>query len=70
MSANRVAREVALPSPHTTEPAGPHEAVQAGEGSESQRSSLKAGSLTRRREAVARFGPVFVESVIPPPCVR
>ncbi len=34
---NRVAREVALPSPHTTEPAGPHEAVQAGEGSESIR---------------------------------
>src|SRR5262245_54681074 len=27
---NRVAREVALPSPHTTEHAGPHSAVQVG----------------------------------------
>ena len=27
---NRVAREVALPGPHTTEPAGPHSAVQGG----------------------------------------
>ena len=25
-----MAREVALPGPHTTEPAGPHSAVQAG----------------------------------------
>ncbi len=28
--ANRVAREVALPSPHTTKQAGPHAAGQAG----------------------------------------
>jgi hypothetical protein len=34
MSPNRVAREVTLPSLHTTEHAGPHEAVQVGEGSE------------------------------------
>jgi len=27
---NRVAREVTLPSPHTTEHAGPHSAVQVG----------------------------------------
>ena len=36
-----MAREVTLPSPHTTEHAGPHEAVQAGEGSESQRARIE-----------------------------
>jgi len=65
---NRVVREVALPSPHTTEPAGPHEAVQAGEGSASHRSSLTAGSLARRRAALAVRGPGFDEAVLPPPC--
>ena len=64
---NRVAREVALPSPHTTEPAGPHEAVQVGGCSEIQRISLKAGSMVIRRAAVTRCGSVFCEVGIPPP---
>ena len=65
---NGVAREVALPSPHTTEHAGPHEAVQAG-GEARSRISLKAGSMTRRLKATTWFRSVFVEAVIPPPCL-
>ncbi len=64
-----MAREVALPSPHTTEQAGPHSAVQGGEGSESQRTALKAGSLPRRRKAPTWFRSGFVEVVLPPPCL-
>ncbi len=33
-----------------------------------QRTSLKAGSLARRREAVTWCRSVFVEVVSPPPC--
>jgi hypothetical protein len=37
-------------------------------GHEAEGSSLKVGSMTLRRRAVARCRPGFVEAVLPPPC--
>src|SRR5262245_46956680 len=66
MTPNRVRAIIADRPPHTTEHAGSHSAVQAGW--EMRELSLKAGSMTLRREVTTCCRSVFVEAVIPPPC--